>query len=216
MKKLLVAAIAAAVFLNAPALAGPPAGVFDWSGFYLGGHAGHGGGNEDWTWIPGIGPLRQDTGPSGFVRGAQAGWQQQWNNIVGGIELAWSDGDLKSSQTSPVFAGGPRQFNSKLDSIFTAAGRLGVAQNNWLLYGKGGFASGEVRQGIIFVPNVISNGDEKAERMVGSPAQASSMPFLQIGSSAWNTTTSASMLRTTLCSILLPMEQDVFVARART
>jgi outer membrane immunogenic protein len=172
MKKIL-ASVAAVAFCVAPAIAadmatkGPvyraaPTPVFNWSGFYVGGHAGYGWATEDWTWIPGAGPLRQNTSPSGFVGGAQAGWQQQWNNIVGGIELTWSGGHLRDSQTTASFAGGPRQFNSKLDSIFTAAARIGVAQNNWLFYGKGGFASGEVTQGVVFVPTGITNGDEKS------------------------------------------------------
>jgi outer membrane immunogenic protein len=42
MKKLLIAGVAAAAFYSAPALAGPPPSVFNWSGFYLGGNGGYG------------------------------------------------------------------------------------------------------------------------------------------------------------------------------
>jgi len=159
MKKLLVAGIAAAAFCGAPALAadmpvkGPvykaaPAALYDWSGWYVGGNLGYGWGQADWTWdIPGLGDLRTDTKPKGILGGAQVGWQRQSGNFVGGFEFSWDAANLKNVTTNPdtagVFGGFARDFHSKIDSIFLAAIRLGIANDRWLTYAKGGYAGGE-------------------------------------------------------------------------
>lgn len=46
MKKSLIAGIATAALCSAPAMAAPPAGIFNWSGFYIGGNGGYGFGSD--------------------------------------------------------------------------------------------------------------------------------------------------------------------------
>jgi outer membrane immunogenic protein len=126
--------------------------AYDWSGFYIGGQAGYAWGKENWIWTPTFGPLAAGTKPAGFLGGVHGGYQYQWNHLVLGVELAWDGGDVKDTTVTPPFAGGPRVFDAKIDSTFTAVGRLGFAQNNWLFYGKGGYASAEVTQSVTFQP----------------------------------------------------------------
>src|SRR4051794_18636517 len=92
MKKLLFASGALAAFfaagsawaadqgIRAPAPAYAP--VSDWSGFYVGGHAGYGWGHDPFTDLNETIAL---TGidPKGFVGGAHFGYNQQWGNWVG-------------------------------------------------------------------------------------------------------------------------------------
>jgi outer membrane immunogenic protein len=151
MKKFLVAGIAAAAFCGVPVLAAdlpvkapPVAPMFNWSGFYFGGHAGYGWGQSDWTWVPPGGARNVSADPSGFWGGAQAGWQQQWNNVVAGIELTWSGGDLNDAKLQNLFGPPVHSIQTRIGSLITGTARLGVANNNALYYAKGGFASAEV------------------------------------------------------------------------
>jgi len=107
MKKLLIASgTLVALIAGGPAMAAdsgvgaPPAyaPVNDWSGFYVGGHAGYGWGHDPFTSSLGsqqggirgfqsvnIPPVTL-TGidPKGFVGGAHFGYNQQWGSWVGG------------------------------------------------------------------------------------------------------------------------------------
>jgi outer membrane immunogenic protein len=156
MKKFLVAGIATAALFSAPAFASDmpvrapvykaavPA-PYDWSGWYLVGNVGYGWDPTDWTWVPtGFPNNSVQTDPKGWLGGVQAGVQRQWGNWVAGIELSWDGGDLKRSTVTVLNAGFNRDLSSKVDSIFMAAGRLGIANNNWLFYGKGGYANAEI------------------------------------------------------------------------
>ncbi len=141
MKKLLLAA-GAVMATAAPVLAGdlpyrrndyyqapPPAALFNWTGFYVGGNAGYG-------WGSAIGG---DT--NGFTGGATAGYNYQFSpNSVFGVEtdIAFSSADHSA---------GPRKFES--DYLGTLRARLGYSVGNVMFYGTGGLAYGknELSQG---------------------------------------------------------------------
>jgi outer membrane immunogenic protein len=133
MKKMLVAA--ALVMLVAPAFAAdyprrPPmyadplvaAPLFNWTGFYIGGHGGYG-------WGTGAG-----VSTSGFIGGGQLGFNYQLN---GGLVLG-AETDISISGIDGT-AGGVTFGTDYLGSL---RARVGYAVDRVLLYGTGGFGYG--------------------------------------------------------------------------
>lgn len=130
--------LAAAMPANAgEMLKDDPAGVsVDWSGLYLGLHAGYG-----WS--------RQDTGlgssidADGWLAGGHIGLQRQFDRWVIGIEASFSGGDLDGSTT--IGAGRLAvDMSAKVSDILMITGRLGYAWRDLLFYVKGGYASADV------------------------------------------------------------------------
>jgi len=114
--------------------------VYDWSGFYVGGHIGYGWADPNIN--PGAGvTVTNHPQPNGFLGGGQIGVQWQTGAWVYGIEADASYGNLDDTRTctiNPTGAtlscrGAPKYFG-------TVDARLGYAINNWLVYGKGGWA----------------------------------------------------------------------------
>jgi outer membrane immunogenic protein len=128
---------------------------YDWSGFYVGAHAGAAFTSSEFT-IPGLGVIA--VGPaglidtvdntighsgSGFAGGGQLGWQKQWGNTVAGVELAYTG--LNSDITSHTnILGVPVARSTEVNNLLLVTGRLGYAQDNMLAYAKGGYATAEV------------------------------------------------------------------------
>jgi outer membrane immunogenic protein len=110
--------------------------VYNWTGFYIGAHGGYGWADTGWTdtVIPGSFGHNSD----GFLAGGQIGFNYQINTLVFGIEgdLSWAD--ISGGTSSPRFGG--ETFDSRIDWMGTLTGRVGFALDNWLIYGKGGFA----------------------------------------------------------------------------
>jgi outer membrane immunogenic protein len=103
-----------------------PLNSFSWAGPYLGGNLGY-----DWGSVS-----NNPTKPSGFVGGAQAGYNWQNGPWVFGVE-----GDLEVTGANDTFA--PWKFSNPW--FGTVRGRAGYAFNNILFYGTGGLAFGELR-----------------------------------------------------------------------
>ena len=117
----------------------PPSVVYNWSGIYIGVHAGYGKGMKQWR-----GPSF-DYDVQGFLAGGQIGLNQQIGNWVIGIEADASWSNIRGRQD--LFAGGAvigqvltASASTNIDRIVTVAGRLGFAQDRWLVYLKGGAA----------------------------------------------------------------------------
>jgi outer membrane immunogenic protein len=117
----------------APVAYEPP--VYNWSGFYVGGHIGGGFANSSWS-DPFIGATNTFS-DDGFLGGAQIGANAQFNWLVVGLEgdFSWT-GLLKGSGTDS--AGDTIQTNPRWTSTIT--GRIGAAFDRLLVYGKGGLA----------------------------------------------------------------------------
>jgi outer membrane immunogenic protein len=110
---------------RAPYTVNQPLNMYSWAGPYIGGNIG-------WNW----GSVDNNpTRPSGFVGGAQAGYNWQNGPWVFGIE-----GDIQGNGASDTFA--PWKFSNPW--FGTVRGRAGYAINNVLLYGTGGLAFGEL------------------------------------------------------------------------
>jgi outer membrane immunogenic protein len=130
--------------VKAPAYA--PVAMYNWTGFYVGGQAGGGWSSGQTTVVQGgtnfpSGYVLNRTNGHGFLGGGYAGFNYQINQIVIGIDGDYSWADLTGSSTdiSPL-NGGPTNVTTKLKWIATVTGRLGYAVNNWLFFGKGGWA----------------------------------------------------------------------------
>jgi outer membrane immunogenic protein len=151
MKKLLLATVGLTALGMAPALAADlpartyskaPAAVApisNWGGFYLGAEGGGGWGTDRWN-LPlfaSVAAARTDI--SGATAGGVIGYNWQLpNSLVLGVEgnLDWAD--IHGSST--CISNPTLTCRSKLDSMFTATGRLGYAFGPALLYAKGGGA----------------------------------------------------------------------------
>ena len=76
-----------------------PQSIYNWTGFYVGGHVGYGKGMKDWL------NSSFDYQVKGFLGGGQVGYNQQVGNVVFGIEADASWGNIKGDQT--LIIGGP-------------------------------------------------------------------------------------------------------------
>jgi opacity protein-like surface antigen len=148
---------------------------YDWSGVYVGVHAGYGGGMKDW-----FGPTSDFT-VKGFLGGGQVGINKQLGSFVFGLEMDGSWANIKGSQTTSF--GGPIlgfqqtvSAASKIDGLVTFAGRAGLAADRWFVYAKGGVTLAHEkhnfnRDGISFPAtgfSVVASGSEyRVAPMVG-------------------------------------------------
>jgi outer membrane immunogenic protein len=164
--------MAAETGIGAPAPAYAP--VDDWTGFYLGGHAGYGWGHDPLNELL-VGNIVGGTGFStptvpgaslngidskGVVGGGHFGYNQQWGNWVGGLEIDISGTDIKGSTaganastttttiipfpvliTSTTTTTNTATRTDKFEMLGSARARLGfLAWPNMLFYGTGGLA----------------------------------------------------------------------------
>jgi high affinity Mn2+ porin len=115
------------------------AAIYDWTGFYVGGHFGYG----DASFGPGTNPIPLQgvflpPGPAGLIGGFQAGYNRQFSNrLVLGVE---ADSSFPSPIDVPRLA--PARFNTSIDYVGTLRGRVGYAFGPWMPYLTGGFAWG--------------------------------------------------------------------------
>jgi outer membrane immunogenic protein len=145
-----------AVLVLALSLAGltPPAAAQgrNWSGFYVGAHAGY-------AWsdmgaadvLAPFGGFFTPLGPAagqgfafeadGFIGGGQIGVQHQFGGFLLGAEVSYSATSLEQSINSPFFASDRERMS--LDGLLLATARLGVVTGDWLWYLKGGYAGGD-------------------------------------------------------------------------
>ncbi|RTM10018.1 MAG: porin family protein [Bradyrhizobiaceae bacterium] len=137
--------LAARPYTKAPP---PVAAVYDWTGFYIGGHLGGSWTNEQWintANTTGFGDLSPGNGfaqrGTGVIGGAQLGYNWQFQSFVLGLEGTVSGMSNKGSLLNTVFGAGLDDvFSWRTDWMATVVGRAGVAYNNNLFYVKGGYA----------------------------------------------------------------------------
>ena len=110
--------------------------VYDWTGFYIGGHLGGGFANSSWSdaFTGGNDTFHS----SGFLGGGQAGFNAQFNALVLGLEgdFSWTGFGLKGSGVNSL----GDAINTKVDWTSTVTGRVGAAFDRLLVYAKGGLA----------------------------------------------------------------------------
>ncbi|MBV8746677.1 MAG: carbohydrate porin [Xanthobacteraceae bacterium] len=144
--------------VKAPVLVKAPVPqLYDWNGFYLGGHLGYAWGSSNWSEQPDELSdtlnmfQRYDafTNTGSWFGGLQAGYDYMLPNrvVIGGVA------DLSAPSwrsLNGVSIGGISTFNSptlgqeslteRVLDMGTVRGRIGYAPGNWLFYATGGFA----------------------------------------------------------------------------
>jgi outer membrane immunogenic protein len=127
-----------------PAYAAPP--IASWTGFYIGGNIGGAWSDVEWNNVTFDNVVftgeRFNDGASGFIGGGQIGYNQQFGNIVLGVEATLSGADLNRDFHSVLFPN--FNFSTDVNTIATVTGRFGVAGPQWLFYGKAGWAGAQV------------------------------------------------------------------------
>jgi len=113
----------------------PPAPIYLWTGFYIGGNGGWGQSRNCWDFFGGASGCRERSG--GLV-GGQLGYRWQSSQWVFGLEAQGDWADLSSQRVSlinPLFS-----TRTKTDGIGLFTGQIGYSFNQSLLYAKGGAA----------------------------------------------------------------------------
>ncbi|MGB9114895.1 carbohydrate porin [Bradyrhizobium sp.] len=111
--------------------------IYNWTGFYVGGHFGYG----DAGFGPGTHPLPLQGAflphsPTGLIGGFQMGYNRELaNHLILGVE---ADTSFTSPLDVPALT--PAPFNTTLDYVGTLRGRVGYAFGSWMPYATGGFA----------------------------------------------------------------------------
>lgn len=156
------AAVAADLAPSLPLKAPAAAQLYDWNGFYVGGHTGLTTGNSNWTanaTAPGApavsGSLSMYQSPNAFYEsgswfvGAQAGYDYMLQNrLVFGVVVdasfptfpdpnGLSTGGVTRFTSSTL---GAASYGETVLSSGTVRGRIGYAFGNWLVFGSGGLA----------------------------------------------------------------------------
>jgi outer membrane immunogenic protein len=139
-----------------PLKAVAPVALYDWGGTYIGGVIGGAWGTNDIS-DPGLGfiggtllgvPVIQTNNPSGFIGGIEGGSRYQFGKLVVGWEADITWGGLNNTSTttftSPIPGAAIPPFTRSITTntkwVATTVSTLGIAHNNWLLYGKAGVA----------------------------------------------------------------------------
>ena len=149
-------AVSAVILALGPASAAdvaPEPMSFDWSGVYVGVHAGASFGDysvterSDWNkqgdeW---------DIGDTDFIGGAQIGYNYQMDSVVIGVEADVGYLGLGDEATQPGSAPYGYDTFAKIDGggYATIRGRLGVAFDRFLPYVTGGIAFADLQNEVI-------------------------------------------------------------------
>jgi outer membrane immunogenic protein len=193
MRKLLIAAVALGAVGFAPAALGQGAPVYNWTGFYVGAHAGYGWGSGDHSFTDypagafafpfsiGQVPRSIGTDPDGFVGGGHVGYNWQ----VGARGLIGIEGDLSAAN---IRGGGSRSFaeipfvanatfssvHQSLDWLATVRARAGVTFDRLLVYATAGVAFGGVESSfLVSAPAIASTiGGQSSDTLAGWTAGA--------------------------------------------
>lgn len=117
----------------------------NWSGLYIGGHAGYGFGTANWGTNATVPGEQVSTSPTGWLAGGQLGYRfQVFQNWLVGAEVAGAYADISQTVASTVAPN--RDRRTQLRSMFAVTGQVGMTWGDWLLYGKGGWVRGDVRR----------------------------------------------------------------------
>lgn len=119
----------------------PVAPVWSWTGFYVGGTLGGVWSrstieNDPSTIAFFIPPVTLGNNGTGVIGGLEAGYNWQMANLVFGIEADISASSLNRSAT--FFT--TNTYQTRMDWLSTARGRVGYAFDRWMIFGTGGAA----------------------------------------------------------------------------
>ncbi len=122
-------------------VASAPEAIYNWTGFYLGGHLG--GGLADSSWSDPFTGANNTFSNLNFLGGGQVGANLQLNMLVLGVEGDFSWADFKGTGTDSI----GDTINTNVNWTSTVTGRIGAAFDRLLVYGKGGVAFAQDQSG---------------------------------------------------------------------
>ncbi len=119
----------------------------NWTDFYIGGNVGGGWARAKTDFsVGGAGFASATNNLSGVLGGAQLGYNWQTGPVVLGIETDFQFTGMKGTLQAPTCPAGicgattNASYSQKLPWFGTVRGRVGYAQDSWLIYGTGGYA----------------------------------------------------------------------------
>src|SRR5262249_7403756 len=122
---------------------------FVWTGVYLGIQAGAAWGDTRWT-FPAVESFNTVSGQNFLISesapifGGYVGANYQIHNLVLGAEFSYAENGEVGRVTGPLTAFPFDQYKVTVPDLLTLVGRLGYAHNQFLFYGKVGYASSRV------------------------------------------------------------------------
>ena len=146
-----------------------------WSGVYAGFYAGGAWADTGWSFpfvetyntAPG---QHFSTSPQGAIVGMQAGINYQMGVFLVGAEASFAGSNMVETLTGPVTATLPSdRLRTDVSNLFTATGRIGVAADKFLFYGKGGYANSNVDVKALSgppVPGITANANRASDGWV--------------------------------------------------
>jgi outer membrane immunogenic protein len=153
-----------APYTKAPAMVSP---AINWSGFYvgaMGGYASQTGG---------------DLNIKGGFGGGTVGYNWQFGMLVAGIEADGAFGSVRASATETVTVAGVTVSGTgtdKVDALATVRGRVGVAFDQVLLFGTGGFALANEKVSATALGITVSDSRTQTGWTVGAGVEWMFMP----------------------------------------
>jgi outer membrane immunogenic protein len=161
-------AVAADMPVKAPPPPPPP--VMLWDAVYIGVEGGYGWGENKWgqtfsNFGLGLDGTNGRAETNGGLAGGVFGFTRQYGSWVWGAEFSWDWADLKGTRGHVVFP--LNSSTSKVDWVSTFTGRVGWvvgANQNWLLYGKGGFAVADENHHLNFGGVPVTGGIDSTRK----------------------------------------------------
>ena len=134
----------------------------DWSGFYLGANAGGAWAEADEFYPFGAGGTPITIDADGAIYGVHAGYQRQWDSIVAGLEVSYSDTSVDGEGTvAPSFVSCRNGVVvcriTDVESFTMAGARVGFASDRWLFALAGGYAGAEISSDGVIVATGLAN-----------------------------------------------------------
>jgi outer membrane immunogenic protein len=145
--------------VTTPAAAQQPV---NWTGWYLGGHAG--GGEAEFKTNSHRGRPFIETNPSGFVGGVHGGYNWQMNAFVFGLE---GDIDGLSWHEKRFFDTAPRFIEDKVRLLASLRGRVGIAFDSFLIYFTGGLGYTSAKYLAVSPGGTENQPDDKIKKWRG-------------------------------------------------
>jgi opacity protein-like surface antigen len=180
----IVPPIAAPVFSPVPAV--------NWSGFYFGGNIGGAwprGSVSDTVFF-----LDATMSNTGFVGGAQAGFNYQFGSFVVGVEWDFDGTSLNATGASLATTIGTIQASANTDWVSTVAARVGMTSGPLFVYGKmgGGWAENSARVTNLTTGSLLSASNTTDGWLAGigvewafAPNWSTKLEFDYIGLQSW-------------------------------
>ena len=158
---LLALSVAATIAFSGGAQAGgslkdlpPPEIVYDWSGVYVGVHAGGTSFDQDTEFekfhLKGLGKGTTHE-LEGWLAGGHVGLQRQIGHLVFGLEASLSAGDVNDTASGSYefnafgfFGSGDERITADMRHLLLLTGRVGFTWDQWMIYAKGGYAGAEI------------------------------------------------------------------------